>query len=346
MSFLKDIKALYRQSLLSTRDSDEILLDLKAELTNHNNLSMILEELSSHTYREKKQKVMRLVFERVESGENIEDIFLFHGIIEKDEYLLLKRALSTSSGIEAVITFRKEGSQFFEFFRKIFLPAMLFVFFGLASLLFTVPLLKNFLNTEVAPLVSMKKNFTVEFDLPIFMKEEIYLYMTIGVYMLIIGIVWSIFAHYKKTNIGKLYKMSNIMFYDDFIKYFTIASSMKKSGASSDQIFEDLSFQAAEGLQSTFNDMFIRGSDFYESLELLNAPYRIVSVMRRNEENSTFWTHLDATIDYVKGLRNDKVDFYVKYFSKAAFLLGFIFLMGSVALPIVYFILNIYAFAL
>lgn len=346
MSILKDLKSSFRTDFLNTRDSDEILLDLKSELSNHNNLALILEELSSYTYRGKKQKIMRMMHERVILGENLEDIFLQYGLIEQNEYILLKRTLSTLAGIESIITFRREGSQFFVFLRKIFLPLFLFITCGLSSFLITSPLLKNFLNTEVAPLVSMKKNYTVKFDLPTYIEEEIYMYITLITLIGLFCLAIFIFIDLRKKNIGKLYKVSNILFYDDFITYFTIASSMKKIGASSDQIFEDLSNQAIEGLRPMFNDMYKKGSDYYEALELLHAPYRITSQLRRNEENSKFWDNLDITINYVKSLRNDKVEFYTKYFSKFTFTIGFVFFIGCLALPVLYFILNIYTFAI
>lgn len=346
MSLVKDLKASVNQSFLDTRDSDEILLDLKSELSNHNNLALILEELTSYTYRGKKQRVTRMIFERVSNGDNIEDVFLVYGLIEQEEYILLKRALSTLAGVEAIVSFRKEGSQFINFLRKIFMPLGLFVFFGLLSFVFTSPMLKNFLDTEVAPLVAAKKNYTVKFDLPVFIENEFYVYLVIFIYIGILSALFFTYVYFRKNNIGKLYRISNLLFYDDFIKYFTIASTMKKGSASSDQIFEDLSYQAVEGLQSTFNDMFIKGSDYYESLEILYAPYRITSQLRRNEENSKFWTNLDSTIEYVKGLRNDKVDFYVKYFSRLTYMFGLVFMLGCLAIPLIYFILNIYAFAM
>ena len=53
MGIVKDLKALFSKSYLGTRESDEILLDLKSELSNSHNLSLILEELSSYTYKGK-----------------------------------------------------------------------------------------------------------------------------------------------------------------------------------------------------------------------------------------------------------------------------------------------------
>jgi len=346
MSIIRELKASFSPSYLSIRDSEEILLDLIAELSNHNKLELIMEELSSYTYKGKKQKITRIISEELSNGIQVEDSFLKYGLIENDEYMLLKRALSTQEGLEHIITFRKEGSQFFVFLSKVFLPLYLFVLFGISSFLITSPMLKNFLNTEVAPIVSMKKNYDVEFDLPVFIEDESIMQITLFFYLMISFLVVYIFKKYRKENIRVLYKLTNILFYDDFIKYMTIASSMKKSIGTSDQIFEDLSNQSEVGLKPTFTDLYERGSDFYESFQQLNAPYRIVSQLRRNEENSKFWENLDNTIEYVKKLRADRINFFTKYFSKIIFLLGFLIFMFCLMLPVVYFILNIYAFAM
>ena len=76
MSLSKDLKASVNKTYLSTRESDEVLLDLKSELGQSNNLALIIEELSSYTYKGKMQRVMRVVFERINQGEEIEDVFL------------------------------------------------------------------------------------------------------------------------------------------------------------------------------------------------------------------------------------------------------------------------------
>lgn len=346
MGISKDFKALFSKTHLSTRESDEILLDLKSELGNHNNISLIMEELSSYTYKGKMQRVMRHIFERVNAGEALEEVFLVHGVIDNEELILLKRATSTLNGLTSILSFREEGNQFFVFLRKVFMPFYLFFLAGIASFTFTTPLLKNFLNTEVAPLVKEKRNFEVEFAFPAFMENESYLYIFLFTLLSVTAIIIFFYINTRNTRIDKLYKVSHLSFYDDFIKYFTIASMMKKGGATSDQVFEDLSFQATQGLQSTFRDMYVKGSDYYESLLHLNAPYRIASQLRRNEENSKFWENLDTTINYVKSLRKDKVDFYVKYFSSTFFLLGMLFFIFCLSIPVVYMILNIYTFAM
>ena len=346
MSIIREIKASFSSTFLSLRDSEEILLDLIAELSNHNRLELIMEELSSYTYKGKKQKITRIISEELNHGIQIEDSFLKYGLIENDEYMLLKRALSTKEGLMHVVTFRKEGSQFFVFLSKLFLPLYLFILFGLTSFLITSPMLKNFLNTEVAPIVSMKKNYDVTFDLPAFIEDESIMQIALLLYLMISFLIIYIFRKYKREDIKVLYKLTNILFYDDFIKYMTIASSMKKSKGNSDQIFEDLSNQSEIGLKPFFRDLFERGSDFYESFQKLNAPYRIVSQLRRNEENSKFWENLDKTIEYVKLLRADRINFFIKYFSKIAFLLGFVIFMFCLMMPVVFFILNIYAFAM
>ena len=289
---------------------------------------------------------MRAVFERVSQGEAIEDVFITHGIIDNEEYILLKRAISTLSGIESIIAFREEGNQFFVLIKKVVLPFLSFVFLGIFSFLITSPMLKDFLTNEVGALVKEKRNFDVQFDLPFFVQDEIYIQVTIFFLVVVFSLLIYYYLFLRKTKIYSLYKFSHLSFYDDFVKYFTIASMMKKSGANSDQIFEDLSFQAIQGLQPTFRDMFIRGSDFHESLSRINAPYRISALLRRNEENSKFWENLDSTVLYVKNLRRDKVDFYVKYFSKTFFLLGLCFFIFCLAIPVLYLILNIYAFAM
>lgn len=346
MGILKDLKSSFNKNLLSTRESDEVLLDLKSELTNHNNLSLIMEELSSYVYKGKMQRVMRAVFEKTSHGEPIENAFLLHGIIDNEEFILLKRATSTLSGINSILQFRIEGNQFFTFLRKVYLPFLVFFMAGITSFTITSPLLKSFLSDKVAPLVKEKRNYEVEFDLPVFIENEAYVYIFLIALFLIMAFVIFFYTYTRNTRIDKLYKLSNLSFYDDFVKYFTIASMMKKSGATSDQVFEDLSFQAIQGLQPTFRDMYVRGSDFYISLTELNAPYRVTSQLRRNEENSKFWENLDTTIAYVKNIRKDKVDFYVKYFSKTFFLFGFMFFIICLSIPVVYMIFNIYAFAM
>lgn len=346
MGLSKDLKASVNKSYLSTRESDEILLDLKSELGHSNNLALIIEELSSYTYKGKMQRVMRVVFERINQGEAIEDVFLIYGIINNDEYILLKRALSTLGGIESVLAFRNEGNQFIVFIRKVFFPILAFILAGLTSFVFTTPALKNFLEKEVAPLVKEKRNFNADFSLPTFMANEIYLYVTLLLYISIIVGIILIYLHLRKTRIDKLYKFSFLSFYDDFVKYFTIASMMKRGGTNGDQVFEDLSHQAVQGLQPIFKDMSIKGSDFHESLTQVNAPYRITSQLRRNEDNSRFWENLDNTISYVKSLRKDKVDFYTKYFAAILFLTGFVFFLGCLALPVIYMIVNLYVFAM
>lgn len=346
MSISKDLKAIFSKNYLSTSESDEILLDLKSELSNSNNLNLIMEELSSYTYKGKMQRVMRDAFERISTqGDAIEDVFLTYGIIEHEEYIILKRALSTSGGIDSILAFRGEGNQFLVFLRKVFLPFLLFVFFGIFSFVITTPILKKFLEDEVAGLVKEKRNYDVVFQLPSFMENESYIYITIVLYILIFSILIYTYNYLRKTRIDKLYKFSYLSFYDDFVKYFTIASMMKKGGANSDQVFEDLSFQAIQGLRPMFNEMFIKGSDYYEQLMIMNSPYRIYSKMRRNEENSKFWENLDDTVEYVKVLRKGKVEFYVKYFASTLFLFGFVFLLFCLALPVIYLLINIYTFA-
>lgn len=346
MSIAQDFKALFNSSFVSTRDSDEILLDIKSEMLNHNNVTAIFEELTDSIYKGRKEKITRAIFEKLDNGANIEDVFLEHGIIQKEEYVILRRASSTKEGIDYILSFRQEGSKYGYFMNKIFLPLYLFIGAGLLTLIFSVPILKNFLNTEVAPLISMKRGFTAEFNLPSFFNDETQLYMAFAFYIMILATYLFYFYYNKNTNLGVIYKVATIYFYDDFIKYFTIASSMKKTGANADQIFEDLSHQVEKGLIPFFSDLFERGSNFYITLEAFKAPTRIVNLLRRNEDSSKFWEQLDTAIIYAKLLRDNKIEFYIKYFSQILFFTGFLFFMGCIALPIVYFILNIYAFAM
>ena len=54
---------------------------------------------------------------------------------------------------------------------------------------------------------------------------------------------------------------------------------MKKVGASSYQIFEDLALNAKPGLRPIFKKMYEKGDNYAEILEMYNAPIKILNTI-------------------------------------------------------------------
>lgn len=346
------MSSLFNENVLSKNQSQELLLDIRIELKKVPDILLILSTMKDY-YKNTLKKVVIMMVSDLELGKSVEDVFLKYKLINKDEYLILKRAKSLKHAVNLILNFRKTSSIFNKVSRGLFMPLGIAILVGLIVLIVSTPHVLDMLK-EVGEIIKMRNKYTPEFKIPFFMKDVKFVYGILSVYIVIvISAIYYIFYYLDNNNIRQLYKMFPLKFYDDFIKYFIIADSMKKVGASSYQIFEDLALNAKPGLRPIFKKMYEKGDNYAEILEMYNAPIKILNTIKREERDSKFWANLNiedkdseelGLVQYMEEIRFNKKEMYIKYFGKT--LLYLAILVGTMIsiTPIIVFMINAFAF--
>lgn len=346
-NMIKDFKSMFNSSLLNSRDSDLILLDLESEFTTYVALDDVLDSLQSNVYTGKKAQIVKAMNDELLEGEEIENIFRKYGLITIEEYLIFSKATSVKDAVNAVLEYRKDGNLFPQMMFTILFP---FIFFGTIALLvirIVGEFLMNYFNTEIKPIMAERVGFTPEISFPAMIQDSFFGNMIIGIWLLTIFASFFIFFRIYQKSPEVIYKFSKIKFYDDFIKYFSIADKMHQVGATGDEIMEFLKDKANPfGLREMFKEMYEHGSDYFITLQKFNAPGRLVSMVRRKENSSRFWNDLESDIlQYAKHIRGAQLGFFKKYFGKLFLYIGFIILFISLLVTFASFGMAIWALA-
>lgn len=328
-SIQKDIRSLFDKFFLQTSDSDLILGDIETEFTVYSSLDDILDGLQKNVYKGKKASIVKAISDDINRGDPIEEVFFRYGLITQEEILIFSDTTSIRDSIKMTLEFREEGNKFPLFFFKVFFPILAFSTACIFLMRFLGELLVKYVREEIEPKFRIKTGFQPDIEFPYIMQNlDVATFIVIGWVFLIILAFYFYHRVYEKEPY-LIYKISEIKFYDDFIRYFTIADKMKKVQSTPDKIMEYFAEKAKPlGLRSMFKEMFLQGTDYHITLEKFNCPQRLTSIVRRLENNSTFWDNMETQIlAYAKNARNKKVVFYTKYFSGTLFIAGVILLI-------------------
>lgn len=333
--FTHDIKAIFNNTILNSRDGDLVLEDMNTEFTVYTSSDDVIDGLSRNVYKGRKVAILKAINDQVAEGLEVEDAFLKFGIITEDEYLIFSRSNSLKEAIKMVLEFRKEGSVFPKVATKIIAPIIASILLSLIVLRLLGNFLVVFFKEELLPIMKVKSGFAPKVDFPYLMENTMAANLAIvGTILLIISIFMT-YKHIYNNNPQIIYKIFPMKFYDDFLKYFSIADKMHQVSAVSDEIFEYLASHVKPvGLRAMFKEMYENGSEYSLSLEKFNAPARLVSIIRRKEDNSTLWDDMEGHIlNYARKTRDSRAEFVQKYIAGMIVYLSFIIFlmtMGSI----------------
>jgi len=341
---IKDLKSYFNRSYLSSEDADMVLEDMDADFTIYASPDEVIDGLARNVYKGKKASVMTAISEDLSAGVDLEDTFLKYGIIDNSEYLIFSRATSVRDAVKMVILYRKEGEAFPKMASKLLLPLIIGVFVSLFIVRFVGEAMVKYFKEEIQPLMQLKSGFQPQAQFPLIMENPDFANMIIA---LSAGFFIVVFVLYRYVYINRpelIYKLFVIKFFDDFLRYFSIADKMRKVGSHSDEIFEFLAEKAEpKGLRALFKEMHEAGSEYALALEKFNAPQRLVSIFRRKEENSTLWDDMENHIlAYAKDVRDKKAS-RLEIYAKLSILMGFVFVLIGVAGTVGSFVLTVWA---
>lgn len=342
--FKKDIIAMFDSSQLNSRDSDMILMDLETEFTTFTSVEDVVESLQANVYKGKKSQILKAIYDELIEGKSVEDIFLKYGLIDEDEYMIFAKATSVKDAVQATMQYRKSGNIFPSTVMSLFGPILFFGTISLATIHFLGGAMVEYFNAEIKPMFALKSGFQPVVEFPTIIENTV---LSGGIFIgwfVVIFVATFTFLKVYTYSPEKIYKIAPIKFYDDFIKYFTIADKMHKVGANSDEIFEYLKEHANPiGLRTMFKEMFESGSDFYMVFEKYNCPARLSSMIRRKENASTFWDDLEKEIiAYATKTRDQRQEFYKKYVSKFLYYGGFLSLIITLIALVGTFAMTLY----
>jgi type II secretory pathway component PulF len=327
----KDIIAMFDSSKLNSRDSEMILMDLETEFMTFVSIEDVIESLQANVYKGKKAMILKAIYDELSEGKSVEDLFLKYGLIDHDEYMIFSKANSMKDAVRATMQYRNNGNVFPKIISMNFGPIIFFTTLSLVTLRFLGEAMVKYFNEELKPVFALKSGFQPVIKFPSIIENTTLSTSILVGWIAFVLLLFFLYSYIYKTSPENTYKISEIKFYDDFIKYFTIADKMHKVGASSDEIFEYLKEHAQPiGLRNMYKEIFEAGSDMYMVLEKYNCPPRLSSMVRRKENSSTFWNDLEVEVlGYVSNAREKRFEFYKKYVSKMVYYVGFLSLIGS-----------------
>lgn len=342
--YLKDIKSYFNRSFLSSEDADMVLEDMDADFKIYASPDEVIDGLAKNVYKGKKASIMTAISEDLASGVELEDAFLRYGVIDSSEYLIFSRANSVRDAVKMVILYRKEGEAFPKVAASLLVPLVLGIYVALFIVRYVGNMIVEYFTKEIQPMLQLRSGFQPQAQFPRMMEDIVYANtIIIATTLLFLGI----FATYRYVYTNRteiIYKAFPIKFFDDFLRYFSIADKMRKVGSHSDEIFEFLAEKAEpKGLRPLFKEMHESGSEYALALEKFHAPQRLVSIFRRKEENSTLWEDMDEHIlAYAKDVRDKKTK-RLDIYGRLAILMGFVFVLIGVGGTVGSFVLTVWA---
>lgn len=351
MNFLDELKAsLPYSSTITKRQSDEILLDIAAEVELGASFDDILVDLATEDYSKDRKISSILKSLKADLGYlEVEDILLKYRVISQDEYILVKNSSNLGAAIRNIIDLREEGKDFFRWLKNYLLAPIIIIALGFILQIPLTEALMRILNNEIIPAITASKGVAPLVHLPFYMENTLWTYFFAGGFFLLCAGVWAGGVYVYKRDPAFIYKTFTIKFYDDFFYFFKIMDMMKKAQPTLtvDAIFEEMGDSIDnDGIKKFFLSMGEKKDEFWFDFQQINAPFGVVKKIRKYEEHDTLFKELNFIVEgkkkgflwFLKTKRDARMDSIHKWTSKTLLMLSYSFVLFYILITVTSFV--------